>query len=85
MDKFEKLKLALNRLEAAQSTYKSILSETFNVGDSISWRSRGYYQAGKVTSPAFYTPEFGTKIKVKNINTGVEYFIQLYQVFEAEN
>jgi hypothetical protein len=83
--KYIRLKGYLNNLQEAQNLYTGELARTFRVGDSISWRHHGHYQVGKITGQATYTPEFGTRIKVKNQNTGVEYLIQLYQVFEAES
>lgn len=85
MGRFSDLKLALAQLEEAQSHYAGILAHTFHVGDNVQWRVSGHLQIGKVTGRANYSPEFGTRIKVKNIHTGKEYLIQLGQVFEAED
>jgi hypothetical protein len=83
--KFARLKQALANLEEAQSHYKGELAQCFRVGDSVSWRHHGHLQIGKITGLPGYTPQFGTRIPVQNVNTGVRYSIQLYQVFEAEN
>lgn len=73
-----KVKAARTAAIAAEEDAIALFNSTFPVSSSLSWEYMNSIQHGVVTQHGY-----GDRLKVRNQNTGREYWISHYHVYQA--